>query len=1729
MHGGKWVVTLLAVCGAALLLAGCPKPTPKFYSLAVQVEGQGTIALDPPGESHAAGTVVSITATAATGAHFDHWVGALSGNANPATITVNADASITAVFALDSHTLAYAAGNGGAVTGVTPQTVLYGGSGTAVFADAGTGHHFVRWSDESTVNPRTDTNVTADISVSAEFAPDPRTLAYTAGDHGTITGLTPQTVDYGTDGTEVGAVPDTGYHFTQWSDGVTTPARTDRNVTADLSVSASFAINVYTLDYSAGENGTLSGEAAQTVSHGGDGTAVTAVPNEGCHFVQWSDGLTTATRTDTNVTGDIAVSAEFGAGIILHVDADSTAAEPDGSTWATAYPNLQSAVDAAPDNAHIWVAEGTYISAADAVLSMRATVALYGGFSGTEIYRDQRDWNAHKSVIDGQETRCCVVGADNATLDGFTVTRGSSDVGGGMRNFSVSPVVAHCAFVENSASGYGGAMYNGVGSPTITDCVFSMNIANGGGGAMYNQNQNAPKISNCLFVKNETRPGLLPADGGAMHNNGASPVLTDCVFQENTAANDGGGIINSYGSPTLTGCIFIANSAKGSGGGMLNYSGLPVLIACRFTGNSASSGGAFATGDGAPSVINCVFTVNNATNGGAVHAESNNFRIINCTFTGNSAGTGGAITSSWRPLAITNCILWGDTARTGGAEIYLDNPAEESPTVSYSCVQGGYTGEGNIDSDPLFVDGDGGSLHLRSGSPCLDAGTATDAPATDLQGNPRPAGDGVDMGACEGAAAEGDLVALTLGGTPSQGGSLLPAAGVHHYVRDESVFLAVFLSGMRFTGWTGDVAGSAPTGFLVMDADKTVTANFALNVVYVTPAGKGTADGTSWATAYHDLQSAADAAPKDHSGEVWAAEGTYISTADQVLAMRRGVLLYGGFAGTETARDQRDWKAHRTVIDGEGTRRGVTGALHAVLDGFTVAHCYAGEGGGMLNDEVGPAVRNCRFVGNTAGDAGGAMLNTGNMPAPKISDCEFVDNTAYGNGGAINGFGDNAEIRRCSFVHNRAVGDYGFGGAISGSGGEALISDCSFVENTAGADGGAVLVQLNQLSMSRCVFVQNSTTGGSGGGLYVYAIFGRLENCVFVGNSATAGYGGGMSSPSQPKLVNCTFTRNAALSGGAMGVDTQGGAYPFTPDLTNCILWGDRAISESPEMYGARSDSLYVNHSCIQGGFPGAGNIDADPFFADDSDGSVQLGAGSPCLDTGTEADAPATDLLGRARPAGGGVDMGAYEGAAAAADLVTLTIQVSPPEGGHTQPEAGTHVFVRGDTAWVKALPLGMRFTGWTGDATESRQVLGLLMDADKTVTAEFVPNVLYVNAAHSGPSDGRSWATAYTIIEESQRIAAEDLGGEVWVAEGSYNGMSETGLILRPGVSLYGGFAGDETARSQRDANAHPTLIRGGGPYSFASAVIGADDAVLDGFTITKGQSGMFIRNCSPQVANCLFLDNAGMEGGGISNEGGSPMVVNCTFKQNKQGMYAAGMSSMGGSPTVKDCLFLENAGCGLYNGSASATVTGCRFENNNYGGMKNEFLSNDERNVTVTGCIFIGNTVEGGMCNMAWPPFNSHLAVTNSVFIRNASIRGGGVYSNAVSATFTNCTFTDNTATGDTTWAAQGGGYCQENGTAKMSNCIVWGNTATEGPEVLVAAGALTAEFSCVPPGYGEDGTFYLDPLFVDAVHGNLRLQTGSPCIDTGTVDGAPTADIDGTPRPRGAGFDIGAYER
>ena len=163
--------------------------------------------------------------------------------------------------------------------------------------------------------------VTKDMTLYAKWTLDPELLAtvtYVAGEGGRIEGTAVQTVRKGESTDQVTAVANEGYEFVKWDDGNTQAVRTDDNVQEDVTYTAIFQkkagpapVEKVTVTYVAGEGGKIAGSAVQTIQKGGSTSQVTAVANEGYTFTKWSDGVTTAQRTDTNVTASKTVTAQF--------------------------------------------------------------------------------------------------------------------------------------------------------------------------------------------------------------------------------------------------------------------------------------------------------------------------------------------------------------------------------------------------------------------------------------------------------------------------------------------------------------------------------------------------------------------------------------------------------------------------------------------------------------------------------------------------------------------------------------------------------------------------------------------------------------------------------------------------------------------------------------------------------------------------------------------------------------------------------------------------------------------------------------------------------------------------------------------------------------------------------------------------------------------------------------------------------------------------------------------------------------------------------------------------------------------------------------------------------------------------------------------------------------------------------------------------------------------------
>jgi len=262
---------------------------PAAYTLSVAAE-HGVVGKSPDRGEYSSGESVSLEAVPATGYGFVGWSGDLSGSSNPATVVMDGNKSVTAVFASNVHTLTVAA-SGGTVTKSPDKAGYEYGESVTLTASADAGYSFSGWSGAASgTNSSVTIVMDGDKSVTANFAAISYTLSI-AATNGSVA-ASPQKAGYSyNESVSLQAVPNTGYHFTGWSgslSGSTNPASIVMN--ADKSVTAAFAVNTYTLTTSATNGSVVKSPQAASYTHGAT-VSLQAVAAEGYEFAGWSGAV----------------------------------------------------------------------------------------------------------------------------------------------------------------------------------------------------------------------------------------------------------------------------------------------------------------------------------------------------------------------------------------------------------------------------------------------------------------------------------------------------------------------------------------------------------------------------------------------------------------------------------------------------------------------------------------------------------------------------------------------------------------------------------------------------------------------------------------------------------------------------------------------------------------------------------------------------------------------------------------------------------------------------------------------------------------------------------------------------------------------------------------------------------------------------------------------------------------------------------------------------------------------------------------------------------------------------------------------------------------------------------------------------------------------------------------------------------------------------------------------
>ncbi len=783
---------------------------------------------------------------------------------------------------------------------------------------------------------------------------------------------------------------------------------------------------------------------------------------------------------------------------IIYVDVDAHG-KNDGTSWFDAFTSLQDALFFAQANSEIWVSEGTYYPTEDNDRSisfvMKDDVDLYGGFSGNETTKNQRDWQNNKTILSGDiavknlktDNSIKVVIAANNIIDGFIISDGYFSQGkdNNLKNNERNPI-------DNSSPDkiQNNKLVNTLGHLTFKEVLSgsAKTSLNGNGIIIWKV---SPIIRNCTITNNESDKG---SGVYIMGTSGLTslPTFINTTISNNTAQKRGGGVAMDMKSTAIfIDCVFDSNKCiDGKGGAIYNDFGCsPLLENCLFIGNLAQSGGAIANDGGSnPIISNSTFYNNEAQEAGAALYQ----------------GTG-----EFNDPTVIDSIIYNNVCLQDEISIYNWN--ESNPIVSFSIIEGGYEGIDVLDTDPMFVDSYNFNFNLESNSPALSASYK--------QGR--------------------------IGFNPEI-----------IYTRDTIDYEEIieYLLSIKTSSYE-PIKIDVSNPLTIEDVIPTLQCLY----VDVDAIGNNDGSSWNNAyTSLQDAINAANIIYNFTNSEVdlWVAEGSYVTgtvRSDSII-LQSGVNIYGGFKGDETSLEQRDLEKYKTIISGEigdkttqedNSYHVIIAADNVIIDGVIITGGYAdgvdgevydNKGGGILNYLAGERVipsytptlgfdieiNNVVFMDNFAKE--GAAVYTYHGGNPIFNNCEFVNNIANSGGAVLDRAGTNSIYNNCEFISNYAK--YKGGAVFCDYGSMSSFNNCSFDQNQAGARGGAIYVIdrasqeifnetdfylidaswskltdiFSSIYLENCSFSNNFAIN-NGGALYVYEnSYAKIINSYFYNN-----------------------------------------------------------------------------------------------------------------------------------------------------------------------------------------------------------------------------------------------------------------------------------------------------------------------------------------------------------------------------------------------------------------------------------------------------------------------------------------------------------------------------------------------------------------------------------------------------------------------------------------------------
>jgi predicted outer membrane repeat protein len=859
-------------------------------------------------------------------------------------------------------------------------------------------------------------------------------------------------------------------------------------------------------------------------------------------------------------------------------------------------------------------------------------------------------------------------------------------------------------------------------------------------------------------------------------------------------------------------------------------------------------------------------------------------------------------------------------------------------------------------------------------------------------------------------------------------------------------------------------------------------------IYYVKTTGVATNNGLSWDST-KTFQSALDAATAGDT--IWVASGTYVpdqspdGTTSNVrnysFHWDKDLKIFGGFDGTETELDDRDFNANTTTLSGS---HGAPKSYHVIvnvktsnkciLDGFTIRDgeattgtpityssetIYTSAGGGMYNYQSEIRIFNCDIRHNKS-SGGGGMYNY--QSAPLIRDVTFFANSARNSGGGM------LNVEPIS------------------SGAKIGIFKVAFASNSADNGGGMYNIRMRKaLKIANTLFTSNSASK-NGGAIYFFDTKAEVVNSTFSSNRVTNGHGGAIYSTtnSDPLIYNSIFWNNKIGSKSnantLVGSDLYGvkGSGTQTPSYT--VQYSRLQLTSTS--YSTTSNNRVSNSvgSFFQtpvGFLNEYSPLGPDLIYRTSDDGH-QLTKCSELVNKGdnSRTSGLSNDLLDNRRISIQQVDLGAYE---------------------YEAPSLITRIYVDHSATGDK------NGRSWKDAFSDLQSALDLACEGDTIWVREgtYVPTQSPYKHSTSIRDRAFHWDRDITIL---------------------------------------GGFKGTEVLENQRDWKTNKTILSGDldtsnkNCFHVLVSLNLSNSCKLDGFIITKGQGdstssltyggetffraragGLYNVNSSPTVSNCIFVGNSARIGGAISNVNSSSVFRNVQFLNNHATISSGGAITNGSnsSPMFQNVVFANNSAA--RDGGALNNVGQCKAK------MVNVVFSNNSA-VEEGGAIYASS---GGSDSIA-----------NSTFVNNKAQTGGAIYlrgssrTGTLSTTVTNSIFWGNKANGDST-ANNSEFYGNVYTRFYIQHSILQLATAN------YTIANLNLISSPTNNQHNKDPKFfsYALPFGQDSMpftsDDGLHLKSNSSAIDSGSnalVFFGATTDILGSNRIQDSLVNLGAYE-